>query len=150
MTSWLATSTPAWQMGLQMTPFDEWDFDGVNDDPCRHRRQGQPTKALVHFDRVASATRPIARRCAARRREIRSGGELGDECRHEDRPSSRQKYSTAQGGLDGEQLCLSAALGSKDQQPAAFNQEQPVLCADQSRLHGLRAFKSITLRDNRM
>jgi glucose dehydrogenase len=36
----------------QMTPNDEWDFDGVNemilaDIPVK----GKPTKALVHFDR---------------------------------------------------------------------------------------------------
>ena len=36
----------------QMTPFDEWDFDGVNEMILADIDvKGKPTKALVHFDR---------------------------------------------------------------------------------------------------
>ena len=63
--------------------------------------------------------------------------------RHEDRPAAGRRRSTrtAQNGPDvnTKGICP-AALGSKDQQPAAFNpQDQAVLRADQPRLHGLRA-----------
>ncbi len=37
---------------FQMTPFDEWDFDGVNEMILADINvKGKPTKALVHFDR---------------------------------------------------------------------------------------------------
>ena len=36
----------------QMTPYDEWDFDGVNEMVLADINvKGKPTKALVHFDR---------------------------------------------------------------------------------------------------
>src|SRR3989454_12413641 len=36
----------------QMTPFDQWDFDGVNEMILADVNvKGKPTKALVHFDR---------------------------------------------------------------------------------------------------
>ena len=37
---------------FQMTPFDEWDFDGINEMILADINvKGKPTKALVHFDR---------------------------------------------------------------------------------------------------
>ncbi|MDB5902957.1 MAG: PQQ-dependent dehydrogenase, methanol/ethanol family, partial [Betaproteobacteria bacterium] len=37
---------------FQMTPYDEWDFDGVNEMILADINvKGKPTKALVHFDR---------------------------------------------------------------------------------------------------
>ena len=36
----------------QMTPYDEWDFDGINEMVLADINvEGKPTKALVHFDR---------------------------------------------------------------------------------------------------
>ena len=93
-------------------------------DPRRHQRQGQA-------DEGARPLRPQRLRLHARshdgraagRREVRPDGELGDARRHEDRrPQVVAKYSTAKNGPDvnTKGICP-AALGSKDEQPAAFN-----------------------------
>ena len=109
----------------QMTPFDEWDFDGVNemilaDIPIK----GKKTPVLVHFDRngfgytlnrhtgellVAEKYDPVVN--WATHVDMKTG-----------RPQVVAKYSTAQNGpdVDSKGICP-AALGSKDQQPASFN-----------------------------
>ena len=109
----------------QMTPFDEWDFDGINemilaDIPIK----GKKTPVLVHFDRngfgytlnrhsgellVAEKYDPVVN--WATHVDMRTG-----------RPQVVSKYSTAQNGpdVDSKGICP-AALGSKDQQPASFN-----------------------------
>ncbi len=109
----------------QMTPYDEWDFDGINemilaDIPVK----GKMTKALVHFDRngfgytldrtngallVAEKFDPTVN--WATHVDMKSG-----------RPQVVSRYSTAQNGPDvNTKGVCPAALGSKDQQPAAFN-----------------------------
>ncbi len=109
----------------QMTPFDEWDFDGINemilaDIPIK----GKKTPVLVHFDRngfgytlnrhsgellVAEKFDPVVN--WATHVDMKTG-----------RPQVVAKYSTAQNGpdVDSKGICP-AALGSKDQQPASFN-----------------------------
>ncbi len=109
----------------QMTPFDEWDFDGINemilaDIPIK----GKKTPVLVHFDRngfgytlnrhsgellVAEKYDPVVN--WATHVDMKTG-----------RPQVVSKYSTAQNGpdVDSKGICP-AALGSKDQQPASFN-----------------------------
>jgi PQQ-dependent dehydrogenase (methanol/ethanol family) len=109
----------------QMTPFDEWDFDGVNEMILADINvKGKPTKALVHFDRngfgytldratgallVAEKYDPTVN--WATHVDMKTG-----------RPQVVDKYSTAKGGPDvnTKGICP-AALGTKDQQPAAFN-----------------------------
>jgi PQQ-dependent dehydrogenase (methanol/ethanol family) len=109
----------------QMTPHDEWDYDGVNemilvDIPVR----GQMTKALVHFDRngfgytlnretgellVAEKFDPAVN--WATKVDMQTG-----------RPQVVSQYSTRAGGEDkNTQNICPAALGTKDQQPAAFS-----------------------------
>ena len=110
---------------FQMTPFDEWDFDGVNEMILADINvKGKPTKALVHFDRngfgytldrttgallVAEKFDPSVN--WATHVDMKTG-----------RPEVVKKYSTAQNGpdVDTKGVCP-AALGSKDEQPAAFN-----------------------------
>ena len=110
---------------FQMTPFDEWDFDGINEMILADINvKGKPTKALVHFDRngfgytldrttgallVAEKFDPAVN--WATHVDMKTG-----------RPEVVKKYSTAQGGpdVDTKGVCP-AALGSKDEQPAAFN-----------------------------
>ena len=109
----------------QMTPYDEWDFDGINemilaDIPMN----GKKTPVLVHFDRngfgytlnrhtgdllVAEKYDPAVN--WATKVDMKTG-----------RPQVVAKYSTAQNGpdVDSKGICP-AALGSKDEQPAAFN-----------------------------
>jgi PQQ-dependent dehydrogenase (methanol/ethanol family) len=109
----------------QMTPFDEWDYDGINEMILADINvKGKPTKALVHFDRngfaytldrtngallVAEKYDPVVN--WATHVNMESG-----------RPQVVSKYSTAQNGPDvnTKGICP-AALGTKDQQPAAFS-----------------------------
>ncbi len=128
----------------QMTPYDEWDFDGINEMILADINvKGKPTKALVHFDRngfgytldrttgallVAEKYDPTVN--WATHVDMKTG-----------RPQVVAKYSTAQerarrqhqGHLPG---------GARHQGPAAGGvrpEDQAVLRADQPRLHGLRA-----------
>jgi alcohol dehydrogenase (cytochrome c) len=109
----------------QMTPHDEWDYDGVNemilaDIPVK----GQQTKALVHFDRNGFAytlNRETGELLVAEKYDpkvnwaTRVDMETG-------RPEVVTQYSTQAGGEDTNvQNICPAALGTKDQQPAAFS-----------------------------
>ena len=109
----------------QMTPFDEWDFDGVNEMILADINvKGKPTKALVHFDRngfgytldrttgallVAEKYDPAVN--WATHVDMKTG-----------RPQVVPQYSTAHGGPDHNTkgICP-AALGSKDEQPASYD-----------------------------
>ena len=115
----------------QMTPHDEWDYDGVNEMILADQKvDGKERKLLVPLrpQRLRLHARPRDRR-APRRREVRPGRELGHQGRHGQvapRPtagrSSCRKYSTEQNGEDtnSKGICP-AALGTKDQQPSAFS-----------------------------
>jgi PQQ-dependent dehydrogenase (methanol/ethanol family) len=126
MTIWardLDTGKVKWV--YQMTPHDEWDFDGINEMILADIDvKGKPTKALVHFDRngfgytldrtngallVAEKYDPAVN--WATHVDMKTG-----------RPQVVDKYSTQHNGPDvnSKGICP-AALGSKDQQPAAFH-----------------------------
>ena len=76
----------------QMTPHDEWDYDGVNEmvlvDNLQVGNQ-RVAKALVAYgpQRLRLYAEP-RERPAAGSASIRPGGELGDACRHGDRPAA--------------------------------------------------------------
>jgi len=109
----------------QMTPHDEWDYDGVNEMILADQEiGGKMRKILVHFDRngfgytldrengellVAEKYDPAVN--WATHVDMKTG-----------RPQVVAKYSTHQQGEDvnTKDICP-AALGSKDQQPAAFS-----------------------------
>jgi len=109
----------------QMTPHDEWDYDGVNEMILVDMKvKGQPRKALVHFDRngfaytmdrqtgellVAEKYDPVVN--WASHIDMKSG-----------RPVVVAKYSTDKNGPDvnSKGICPSA-LGTKDQQPASYS-----------------------------
>lgn len=111
----------------QMTPHDEWDYDGVNEMILADIKvKGQPRKALVHFDRngfaytmdrvsgellVAEKYDPVVN--WATHVDMKSG-----------RPQVVAKYSTDKNGPDvnTKGICPSA-LGTKDQQPATFSRK---------------------------
>jgi len=109
----------------QMTPHDEWDYDGINemilaDIPVK----GQPTKALVHFDRNGfgyTLNRETGALLVAEKFDPKVNWAT-----HVDmatgRPQVVKEFSTQAGGEDhnAKNICP-AALGSKDQQPAAFS-----------------------------
>jgi lanthanide-dependent methanol dehydrogenase len=109
----------------QMTPHDEWDYDGINemilaDIPVK----GKQTKALVHFDRNGfgyTLDRASGALLVAEKYDPKVNWAT-----HVDmatgRPEVVKQYSTQAGGEDhnSQQICP-AALGSKDQQPAAYS-----------------------------
>ena len=110
---------------FQMTPFDEWDFDGINEMILADINvKGTPTKALVHFDRNGfgyTLDRTTGALLVAEKFDPAVNWATNVDMKT-GRPQVVKKYSTAQGGADvnTKGICP-AALGSKDQQPAAFN-----------------------------
>jgi lanthanide-dependent methanol dehydrogenase len=111
----------------QMTPFDEWDFDGVNEMILADIDvKGKPTKALVHFDRNGfgyTLDRVTGALLVAEKYDPKVNWATNVDMKT-GRPQVVSKYSTAQNGADvnSKGICP-AALGSKDQQPASFDPE---------------------------
>ncbi|HWM28532.1 MAG TPA: methanol/ethanol family PQQ-dependent dehydrogenase [Woeseiaceae bacterium] len=109
----------------QMTPHDEWDFDGINEMILADLEIGGETrKTLVHFDRNGfgyTLDRVTGELLVAEKYDP-----AVNWATHVDmetgRPEVVAEYSTHQNGEDTntEDVCP-AALGSKDQQPAAFS-----------------------------
>lgn len=109
----------------QMTPHDEWDYDGVNemilaDIPVK----GKPTKALVHFDRNGfgyTLNRETGELLVAEKYDPKVNWATHVDMKT-GRPAVVAQYSTQLNGPDhnSEGICP-AALGSKDEQPAAFS-----------------------------
>ncbi len=111
----------------QMTPHDEWDYDGINemvlaDIPVK----GKETKALVHFDRNGfgyTLDRETGALLVAEKYDP-----AVNWATHVDmatgRPEVVKEYSTQAGGPDHNTkgICP-AALGSKDEQPSSFDPE---------------------------
>jgi len=111
----------------QMTPYDEWDFDGINemilaDIPVK----GKQTKALVHFDRNGFAytlDRTNGALLVAEKYDPKVNWATHVDMKT-GRPVTVAKYSTARNGADvNTKGVCPAALGSKDQQPASFDPE---------------------------
>jgi len=109
----------------QMTPYDEWDFDGINEMILADINvKGKPTKALVHFDRNGfgyTLDRTSGALLVAEKFDPAVNWATGVDM-VTGRPQTVARFSTARNGADvnSKGICP-AALGSKDQQPAAFN-----------------------------
>ena len=117
----------------QMTPHDQWDYDGINEMPLVDQKiDGKDRKTAGAFrpQRLRLHARPHQRRTAGRR-EIRSGRQLGDQDRHgqeqpELRPAElvdRNIRPKANGEDVNTKGICPAALGTKDEQPSAFSPE---------------------------
>ena len=109
----------------QMTPHDEWDYDGINEMILVDMEvKGKQTKALVHFDRngfaytmdrvngallVAEKYDPAVN--WATHIDMKTGY-----------PQTQKQFSTHYQGEDvvSKDICP-AALGTKDQQPSAYS-----------------------------
>jgi lanthanide-dependent methanol dehydrogenase len=114
----------------QMTPHDEWDYDGVNemilaDQPIN----GQTRKTLVHFDRNGlgyTLDRENGELLVAEKFDPKvnwtTGVDMNKSSPNYGRPAVVAQYSTEHNGEDvnSKGICP-AALGSKDEQPAAFS-----------------------------
>lgn len=116
----------------QMTPHDEWDFDGINemilaDIPVK----GKETKALVHFDRNGlgyTLDRESGELLVAEKFDPAvnwtTGVDMDKNSENFGRPAVVAQYSTDQNGEDVNSTGICpAALGTKDQQPAAYSPE---------------------------
>jgi len=114
----------------QMTPHDEWDFDGVNEMILIDQAiGGAPRKLLVHFDRNGfgyTLDRVTGELLVAEKFDPKVNWatkiDMDKNSKTYGRPMVVSQYSTEQNGQDvnSKGICP-AALGSKDEQPAAFS-----------------------------
>jgi lanthanide-dependent methanol dehydrogenase len=114
----------------QMTPHDEWDFDGVNEMVLVDQEvDGKKVKALVHFDRNGFAYRLDRTNGALLSAEKFDPAvnwatriDLDKSSPSYGRPQVVAKYSPDHNGEDESTrgICP-AALGAKDEQPSAFS-----------------------------
>ncbi|MFJ5487541.1 lanthanide-dependent methanol dehydrogenase XoxF5 [Hansschlegelia beijingensis] len=116
----------------QMTPHDEWDYDGINEMILTDQKiDGKERQLLTHFDRngfgytmdratgellVAEKFDPVV--------NWATKIDMDKDSKTYGRPLVVAKYSTEQNGEDvnAKGICP-AALGTKDQQPAAYSPE---------------------------
>ena len=109
----------------QMTPHDEWDFDGINEMILADIQvKGKPRKALVHFDRNGfgyTLDRVTGELLVAEKFDPQVNWASHVDMKT-GRPQVVAKYSTEKNGPDvnSKGICP-AALGSKDQQPATYS-----------------------------
>jgi lanthanide-dependent methanol dehydrogenase len=114
----------------QMTPHDEWDYDGVNEMILSDQQvNGQERKLLTHFDRNGLAytmDRATGELLVAEKYDPKvnwtTGVDMNKSSPTYGRPKVVDQYSTEKGGEDKNTkgICP-AALGTKDQQPAAYS-----------------------------
>ncbi|MBO9454017.1 methanol/ethanol family PQQ-dependent dehydrogenase [Paracoccus sp. R12_1] len=114
----------------QMTPHDEWDFDGVNEMILTDQEiDGTSRKLLTHFDRNGlgyTLDRETGELLVAEKYDPAvnwtTGVDMDPDSDSYGRPAVVAEYSTAQNGEDTNTTGVCpAALGSKDQQPAAYS-----------------------------
>jgi len=127
------TGVAAW--AYQMTPFDEWDYDGINEMILADLDiGGVNTPALVHFDKNGIAytlNRKTGDLLVAQKYDPAvnwtSGVDLDPRSPTYGRPKVVAKYSTFRNGQDSNTrgICP-AALGSKDLQPASFSSKTKI------------------------
>ena len=114
----------------QMTPHDEWDYDGVNEMILSDQQiNGAERKLLTHFDRNGLAytmDRATGELLVAEKYDPKvnwtSGVDMNKSSPTYGRPKVLDQYSTEKGGEDKNTkgICP-AALGTKDEQPAAYS-----------------------------
>jgi len=114
----------------QMTPHDEWDFDGVNEMILADQQiGGQTRKTLVHFDRNGlgyTLDRVTGELLVAEKFDPKvnwtTGVDMNKSSPTYGRPAVVAQYSTEHNGEDvnSKNICP-AALGTKDEQPAAYS-----------------------------
>jgi PQQ-dependent dehydrogenase (methanol/ethanol family) len=122
MTIWARNpDTGMAKWAYQMTPWDAWDYDGVNEHILADlKMNGKTVKSLVHFDRngfgytldrtdgTLLVAEPFTYVNWATGIDKKTGRPIED-------PTKRTKQ-----GVDTKDICP-CAMGGKDQQPAAFS-----------------------------
>ena len=116
----------------QMTPHDEWDYDGVNEMILSDQQIGGATrKLLTHFDRNGlgyTLDRETGELLVAEKFDPKvnwtTGVDMNKNSANYGRPAVVTQYSTQAGGADHNTTGICpAALGTKDEQPAAYSPE---------------------------
>lgn len=114
----------------QMTPHDEWDYDGVNEMILTEQEfDGETRKLLTHFDRNGlgyTLDRVTGELLVAEKFDPTvnwtTGVDMDEGSDTYGRPAVVAQYSTEQNGEDVNSTGICpAALGTKDQQPAAYS-----------------------------
>jgi PQQ-dependent dehydrogenase (methanol/ethanol family) len=114
----------------QMTPHDEWDYDGVNEMILSDQQMnGQNRKLLTHFDRNGLAytmDRVTGELLVAEKYDPKvnwtTGVDMNKSSPTYGRPKVVDQYSTEKQGEDvNTKGVCPAALGTKDQQPGAYS-----------------------------
>src|SRR6201995_3279254 len=116
----------------QMKPHDEWDYDAVNEMILPDQSiDGKPRKLLTHFDRNGlgyTLDRVTGELLVAQKYDPKVNGTSGADMNKGSptygRPKVVDEYSTDKQGEDhnNKGICP-AALGTKDEQPAAYSPE---------------------------
>jgi len=109
----------------QMTPHDEWDFDGINETVLVDQKvKGKMRQTLVHFDRNGfgyTLDRVTGELLVAEKFD-KSVNWASHVDMKSGRPAVVSKYSTEQNGEDENTVGVCpAALGSKNQQPVSYS-----------------------------
>jgi lanthanide-dependent methanol dehydrogenase len=114
----------------QMTPHDEWDYDGINEMILTDQAVGgAPRKLISHFDRNGlgyTLDRVTGELLVAEKFDPKvnwtTGVDMNKSSPTYGRPAVVAAYSTDHNGADfnTKNICP-AALGSKDEQPAAYS-----------------------------
>jgi len=109
----------------QMTPHDEWDYDGINEVPLVDQKiKGKMRKTVVHFDRNGfgyTLDRVTGELLVAEKFDASVNWATHVDM-YSGRPQVVSQYSTEQNG-EGENTVgvCPAALGSKNQQPVSYS-----------------------------
>ncbi len=112
----------------QMTPHDQWDYDGVNEMVLVDKKfDGKMRKLLVHFDRNGFAytlDRDSGALLVAKKYDPAvnwaSGIDMNKSSKDYGRPILVPKYETSKQDVNVKGICP-AALGTKDEQPSAYS-----------------------------
>jgi lanthanide-dependent methanol dehydrogenase len=112
----------------QMTPHDEWDYDGVNEMILADQEIGGKTvPTLVHFDRNGfgyTLNRETGELLVAEKYDPvvnwATGINMDKGSKDYGRPILDKKYSTETPDVNHQGICP-AALGTKDEQPASYS-----------------------------
>jgi lanthanide-dependent methanol dehydrogenase len=114
----------------QMTPHDQWDYDGVNEMILADQQiGGQTVPTLVHFDRNGlgyTLNRETGELLVAAKFDPTvnwtTGVDMNKSSPTYGRPAVVDKFAPGSAGADKNyQGICPAALGSKDEQPAAYS-----------------------------
>src|SRR5262249_41096641 len=112
----------------QMTPHDEWDYDGVNEMILTDQQiGGQTRKLLTHFDKNGlgyTLDRDTGELLVAEKYDSKvnwpSGVDMNKSSPTYGRPTVVSQYSTERQDVNVKGICPSS-IGTKNQQPAAFS-----------------------------